>query len=100
MFPLPIINCYSAAVILPPFDWGAVLKKLGASVATIPLGELTGDRLASSIRSLIEDDSFQTNARQLQAQIQAEEGALERLRLLSLIFAKGQLYVCLYCWQR
>ena len=54
--------------------WGAVLEGLGVSAATIPKNELTSDRLADGVCRLIEDDSFQVKAQQLQAQIQSEDG--------------------------
>ena len=54
--------------------WGARLEQLGVSPATHPRLELTSDRLAKSIRRIVEDDSFYQRAQQLKAQIAEEDG--------------------------
>lgn len=54
--------------------WGKRLEQLGVSPATLPQTELTSDRLANSILSILEDDSFSKKAQQLQAQIKEENG--------------------------
>ncbi|MBE9064410.1 glycosyltransferase family 1 protein [cf. Phormidesmis sp. LEGE 11477] len=54
--------------------WAEQLKQLGVSPATYPQMELTSDRLAKGIRSIVEDDSFHQRAQQLQAQIKEENG--------------------------
>lgn len=54
--------------------WGKQLEQLGVSPATHPQTELTSDRLADSIQSIIADDSFSKRAQQLQAKIKQENG--------------------------
>ena len=54
--------------------WGKRLEQLGVSPATHPRMELTSDRLADSIRRIVEDDSFYKRAQQLKTQIEAENG--------------------------
>ena len=54
--------------------WAKLLEQLGVSPATHPRLELESDRLATSIQTLLEDDSFQKKAQQIQAQIEAEDG--------------------------
>ena len=57
--------------------WAKRLEQLGVSPATHPRMELTSDRLADSIRRILEDDSFHKRAQQLKTQI-AEENGVEK----------------------
>ena len=54
--------------------WGKQLEQLGVSPATHPQTELTSDRLADSIQSIIANDSFSKRAQQLQTKIKQENG--------------------------
>lgn len=57
--------------------WGERLEQLGVNPATHPCMELTSDRLADSIRRIVEDNSFYQRAQQLKMQI-AEENGVEK----------------------
>ena len=54
--------------------WAERLEQLGVSPTTHRRMELTSDRLAHSIQSIVEDDSFHKRAQQLQALIEEENG--------------------------
>lgn len=54
--------------------WAKLLEQLGVSPATHPRLGLKSDRLAVSIQTLLEDNSFQEKAQQIQKQIEAEDG--------------------------
>ncbi|EDX82915.1 Glycosyltransferase family 28 N-terminal domain [Synechococcus sp. PCC 7335] len=54
--------------------WGEQLEQLGVSPATHLQMELTSDRLAKSIRSIVASERFSKRAQQLQAQIEQENG--------------------------
>lgn len=54
--------------------WGRRLEQLGVSPATHPRMELTSDRLAKSIQTLVERDSFYKQAQRLRMQIEEEKG--------------------------
>ena len=66
------------SIVVPFFadqpTWGKQLEQLGVSPATHTQTELTSDRLAKSIQSIVTNDSFPRRAQQLQAQIEQENG--------------------------
>ena len=72
------LNAGIPSIVVPFFAdqpiWGAQLEELGVSPATLPRAELKCDLLVESIRQILEDDSFHTNAKDLQTRIHAERG--------------------------
>lgn len=80
------LNAGIPSVVVPFFAdqpaWGAQLKQLGVSPATLPQSELTQNSLAKNIRRILEEDSFQKRAKEIQSQLQAENGVA---RVVSII---------------
>jgi len=74
------------AIVVPfvfdQFYWGKRIAELGVGPAPVPFAELSAGRLADAIRAATEDGSMRERARQLGAEIRAEDGLGSAVRVL------------------
>jgi len=67
-----------------PF-WGRHIAKLGVGAEPIPRKQLTADRLAQSLQSLVSDQTMRQRAAQLGSKIRSEDGVARAVEIIQAI---------------
>jgi UDP:flavonoid glycosyltransferase YjiC (YdhE family) len=89
------LNAGVPTVIVPFFGdqpfWGRQIARLGVGRDFIPRRRLNADRLAGAITQAVTDQAMRRRAAELAAQIQAEDGIGQAVRLIEAIADRGKI---------